>query len=199
MEWLSEVEGCSVWVREVRRSGVDGTSTVFELHAEAEAPIPTPAGLPGAPQVLVAIDESVFVPAGLECPLLPAYRFLFPPSGDGLLHAWVVGQKGRPSYVELRTAGAAAVPMARVVMLPAETAHAPMATGAVGRVTLPASLATDQRQAATAARRAGHVRRRIERRGAGSGVAATVRSHRGRYRAVHVLQSSRELRTQRAR
>lgn len=141
MEWLSEVEGCSVWVWEVCTPGVDVTVTVFELNAEGDAPIPAPAGLPGAPHVLVGIDDDVFVPAGLDCPLLPAHRFLFPPAGDGRLHVWVVEQNGRPSYVELRTAAVGTIPMARLVMLPAEASVAPVATGAQGgRVTLPLRL-----------------------------------------------------------
>ncbi len=140
IDWISEVDGCSVWVREVLESGLDKPFTVFELRVEGETPIATPAGLPGAPHVLAAIDENVFVPAGMECPLLPAHRFLIPPSGDGRLHAWVIGDKGTPSYLELTTVGAGAAPMARLVMLPGDVERAAAVTGAPGRVALPLRL-----------------------------------------------------------
>lgn len=140
MEWLSEVDGCSVWVRDVRTDASDGTLTVFELRSESDTPIATPAGLPGAPQVLAAVDDDVFVPAGFDCPLLPAHRFLFPPSGDGRIHAWLVGQKGTPSHVELTAVEAEAVPLARVVVLPAEAVSARGATGTATRVSLPLRL-----------------------------------------------------------
>ncbi len=168
IEWLSQVEGCSVWVRDVRKAEVEGTLTVFELRTESDTPIATPAGLPGAPQILAGVDDDVFVPAGLGCPLLPAHRFLFPPLGDGRLHAWLVGPKGTPSHVELSSVGEA-VPLARVVVLPADAVRAPVATGTATRVSLPLRLRPIN--AKRRLRRASQVLYVVESRGAELGAA----------------------------
>jgi hypothetical protein len=89
----------------------------FELQSISGQPESPPLGLPGSPFVLIALGDDVFVPPGLTHPLLPAYRFLFPPPARGTLHVWLPTGGRRPEWRRLRESDEPPADLARLVLL----------------------------------------------------------------------------------
>ncbi len=99
-----------------RLEGAKGGPGFFELLSVSRQPELPPLGLPGSPFVLVALGDDVFVPPGLTHPLLPAYRFFFPPPARGLLHLWLPAGGRRPEYHRLQELDDPPADLARLVV-----------------------------------------------------------------------------------
>jgi predicted nucleic acid-binding Zn-ribbon protein len=127
---LSELDGWTVWLR-----GCKSVGTIYELRSLDDEPLPPPAGLPGAPFVLVGISDDIFIPPGFEQPLLPAYRLLIPPQRPDRLHVWIPASDRHASYQRLEDSGEKADPLLRLVL----------ADSAEGRVLTAASAGEQQR------------------------------------------------------
>jgi hypothetical protein len=104
-------------VRSRRFADAEGGPGFFELQSVSGQPESPPLGLPGSPFVLSALGDDVFVPPGLTHPLLPAYRFLFPPPARGTLHLWLPTGGRRPEWRCLRESDEPPADLARLVLL----------------------------------------------------------------------------------
>lgn len=120
---ISSLEGFSVWVREIKETEKDKRKIIFELRVEGEDVSTAPSGLVGAPQLLIALNEEIYVPFGFETPLLPAYRFLFPATNGTYVHTWQFDKSGDLAYKVIALADEPPIPLARLVLLPQNELH----------------------------------------------------------------------------
>ncbi len=137
---LSDLEGFGVRTRGIILPPGTDQRTVFELVSETREEMPAPFGLTGAPQVLKAFDEDIFIPAGLSSPLLPAYRFLFPPTNGESLHCWFLGTGSTAEYLSIQLSKEPPVPLARGVIIPESTVKADRKTGVSKNIQIPLHL-----------------------------------------------------------
>ncbi len=122
------------WVAEA----ADGS--FYELRSESGQPGPLPTGLPGAPLILAGIADDLFVPPGLTHPLIPDYRFLFPPQEPAQRHLWIPVTGRLPIHAALIEGAHPPEPLARRVVIGGIQSRANAVVPTTARVEVPLEL-----------------------------------------------------------